>query len=171
MVPFSFGTITKLLPHSAVLSTPRELLISCFCRHPNSFLKGLCNIDPTCLDGAWYDPISSWICNENVPLKDQCLKNITVCVMQFFVILAAASMSFSSSGPFNKVIHFLIIFVIKWQIHFWIFVWNLFCLDFSFTYPLLCSASIVLHLILSSCNLLQSVILIMLDHFWALQRN
>ena len=39
--PYGFETNTKLLHHSAVLSMPRDVIISCCCSHASSSLNGL----------------------------------------------------------------------------------------------------------------------------------
>ena len=69
MVPFCFGTVTKLLFHSAVSSPPRRRIIYCSCRCSTSCLNGFCNAYTTCVIGARYDFVCSLTCNENVPLK------------------------------------------------------------------------------------------------------
>ena len=68
-LPFTLGTNTKLLHHSAVSSTPRGVIMSIFCRHSTSSLNGFCSAYATCLGGTWYGLLSGLSCKENVPLK------------------------------------------------------------------------------------------------------
>ena len=52
-LPLALGTNTKLLHHSAVLSTPSGVMISILCNQSNSSLNGFCSTYATCLGGAW----------------------------------------------------------------------------------------------------------------------
>ena len=68
-LPMALGTNTKLLLHSAILSTPSSVIISICCNLSNSSLNGFCSTYATCLNGAWYGLLSGLSCNKNVPSK------------------------------------------------------------------------------------------------------
>ena len=53
-LPFVLGTITKLLYHSAILSTPRGAMMSSSSSCFSSSLNGFCNAYAMHLGGAWY---------------------------------------------------------------------------------------------------------------------
>ena len=63
-IPFAFGTTTKLLHHSAILPTPRGVMMSSSCSCFGSSLKGFCNAYAMCLGGAWYGLLSGLSCNK-----------------------------------------------------------------------------------------------------------
>ena len=97
--PLDLGTSTKLLPHSAVSSTPSGDMLPCYVSHSNSSLKGVCSAKVTCLRGAWYGLLSVFTCNENVPSK-YCipLKTFSKSLCSHFVISVLAPLSLSSLG-------------------------------------------------------------------------
>ena len=67
-MPYGFGAIIQLLHQSAVLLTPRGIIICCSCKSSNSSLHGSCNAYAAHLDGAWVGFAPSLTCIEAVPL-------------------------------------------------------------------------------------------------------
>ena len=82
-LPFALGTNTKLLHHSAILSTPRGAMMSISCSHSSSSLNGFCNAYAMHLGGAWYGLLLGLSCKENVPSKHPILLDTAKCIMYF----------------------------------------------------------------------------------------
>ena len=76
--PFRFGTNTKPLYHSAVLSMPSDVMISCCCKHSNSSLNSCCRAYATFLWGPWYGLLSDLTCNQKVLSKHPIPLNISL---------------------------------------------------------------------------------------------
>ena len=69
ILPFIFGTMTKLLYYSDDSSAPGGTTICCFCSQSTSSLRGSWSIYATLLQGASYGQLPPFTCNINVPLK------------------------------------------------------------------------------------------------------
>ena len=96
ITPLAMGTNTKLLHHSADLSTPSSAIMSSFCSLSNSSWNGFWSMYATWLSSAWYGLLSDFICKENVPSKhpkplNTSSKYICICYVAsalFFLLLS-----------------------------------------------------------------------------------
>ena len=119
-VPFSLGTITKLLHDLAVLSNPRGTIICCSCNLCNSFLSGSCSVYAMHMHGNWYTFASSLTNNENVPSKHPNPMNTSLylpCKSCAFCTCHHISLLIWTG---NKVVYFLFNFIAMLWINFFL---------------------------------------------------
>ena len=116
--------LSQNLRHSAVLSTPGEMIICCPCRCSNSFLNSSYNACATCICGDQYVFVLSLTCNEMYLWSNQCLKkHHYMCCRVLFLFFVLTTISIFFSALWKKIIHFLVIFAVKWPSNFSPFVW------------------------------------------------
>ena len=90
------GIRTKLLHHSAVLSMPSGVMMSCFCSLSSQSLNSFCSAYAMCLWGALYGLLFGFSCKENVPAKHPIpLKISSKSKCSCFVISVLALLSLS----------------------------------------------------------------------------
>ena len=65
----ALGTNTQLLHHSSISSTPRGVIISCYCSLCSSSWNGFCSAYATHHGGAWYVLLFAFSYKEYVPSK------------------------------------------------------------------------------------------------------
>ena len=73
-LPLAFETMTELLDHSNVSSTPRDTIICYFCSLSNSTLRGSWSTYTTLLGDAWYCQLPSFTCKVIMPSNTQFLR-------------------------------------------------------------------------------------------------